>query len=144
MAPVLSRHRLPRPWRHLLVIGWLAPGSLLLAALAIGTGNVSALLDLRLIVPLLISLLPALYLWQEGVDVLPDGLRCRVHLPRFYAYNMLDTYDYDQRSGRRLLTIWDSHGRRALECHAAHLSDFPLLMGALREHLRDRPWPPNP
>lgn len=142
-ADVLSRHRLPRPYRQLLVGFWIAPGGLLLLALWLGTGNIPAILDLRLWIPLVFGLLPALYIWQEGIDVLPDGLRCRVHLPRFYAYNTLDTYYYDRRSGRRLLTIWDAQGRRVLECHAAHLTDFPVLLRALHKHVRDRHWPPN-
>jgi hypothetical protein len=140
---VISRHRLPGPYRHLLTGLWAAPGGLLLLAVVVGAGQPAALLDLRLLIPLLISLLPAIYIWQEGVDVLPGGIRRRVHLPRYYSYESLEMYDYDQRPGRRLLTLWDAHGQRALECHAAHLTAFPLLLCALHDHLRDRRCPPN-
>jgi hypothetical protein len=117
---------------------------LLAAALLLGTGDLPALLDLRLLLPLLIGLLPAVYIWQEGVDVLPGGLRRRVHLPRYYPYRALAMYTYDPRPGRRLLTVWDEQGRLALQCHVAHLTDFPVLLRALHHHVRDRCWPPNP
>jgi hypothetical protein len=65
---------------------------------------------------------------------------------KFYMYLLaaLAMYTYDPRPGRRLLTVWDEQGRLALQCHVAHLTDFPVLLRALHHHVRDRCWPPNP
>lgn len=140
-AAVLSRHRLPSGYRISLTLLWLLPIALLLLALLRAHGPSPALLDLRLLLPLLLMALPALYVWREGVDLLTDGLIVRAHWPRRYSYAELDAWRYDARAGRRVLTVWDCGGRKALECRAV-LTGWSLLLRALRDHLRYRSWPP--
>ncbi|MBN8619744.1 MAG: hypothetical protein J0L63_12610 [Anaerolineae bacterium] len=140
-APVISRHRLPRPYRCGLVVLWLLPILLLLAAFWIGRGPGLHLFDPRLWLPLLLMGLPALYIWHEGVDVLPDGLRIRVHWPRYRSYAELDNWHLDTRQGRRLLTVWDRDNHKVLEVHSAHLTDLPRLLQSLKANLRPRSWP---
>ncbi|NWF71149.1 MAG: hypothetical protein HXY40_18865 [Chloroflexi bacterium] len=135
MKRVLSRHRLPRPYRAALALLWFAPVALLLAALLLAHGMTLALFDPRLLLPLLLLSLPALYVWQEGVDVLEDGLVARIHLPRYYPYQQLSYWRYDAHPARRVLTIWRAQ-YKALECRAGHLSDFPLLLRALEARVR--------
>ena len=133
--PVLSRHRLPGAYRYSIVALWLTPIFLLMLTILLGKGNMSTMLDLRLIIPLMIMALPALYIWQEGVDVLPCGIRARVHIPRYYTYTTLDTYYYDARADRHVLTVWDVSSRKVLECRAGHLTQFPTLLASLKEHV---------
>ena len=97
--------------------------------------------DLRLLLPLAIMALPALYIWHEGVDVLRDGLLVRLHWPRYYTFDDLDTWYVDTRPNQRRLTIWTHDQRKVLECHTAHLSDAPTLLRTLKTHLRYRHWP---
>jgi hypothetical protein len=136
--PVLSRHRLPRVYRYSIVALWLAPIFVLFLTIIIGRGISSTVLDLRLIIPLTMMALPALYIWQEGVDVLPCGIRARVHVPCFYSYTALDTYSYDRRADRHVLTVWDVNSRKVLECRAGHLTQFPTLLASLKENVRLR------
>lgn len=132
--PVLSRHRLPNVYRYSIVALWLTPIFLFLLTILLGKGMMA--LDLRLIVPMAIMTLPALYIWQEGVDVLPCGIRARVHIPRYYDYHMLHTYHYDARAERHVLTVWDVSARKVLECRAGHLTKFPTLLASLKENVR--------
>jgi hypothetical protein len=138
--PVLSRHRLPAVYRISLTGLWLAPGLLLLIVLTLRHGGL-ALLDMRLLLPLALMTLPALYVWHEGVDVLPGGIVRRVHVPRYYTYQRLETWHFDDRSNRRTLTIWDAHSRKVIEVRASHLTDLPLLLHALKANVRPRHWP---
>lgn len=138
--PILSRHRLPRPYRLCLVGFWLAPSFILLLALTLRAGTIP--LDPRLLLPLLLLTLPALYIWHEGIDVLPSGIVRRVHLPRYYTYAELETWYLDSRPDRHTLIIWNGHRRKVVECRAAHLTDLPLLLRALKENVRYRHWPP--
>ena len=138
---VISRHRLPRLYRLSLTGLWLAPIGLLVLALLLGGGVSMALLDPRLLLPLGLMALPALYIWHEGVDVLPDGIITRVHWPRYHAYPTLDNWYYDGRPERRVLTIWTQGGCKALDCRAGHLTDWPTLVAALKANLRYRHWP---
>ena len=140
-APIISRHRLPRVYRVGLTALWLAPIVILLLTLVLRWRESSAWLDIRLLLPLALMALPALYVWQEGVDILPHGIVRRVYVPRYFAFDHLDNWYYDQRSGRRVLTIWDSNQRKVLECRAAHLTDFPLLLRHLKDRVRYRHWP---
>jgi lysylphosphatidylglycerol synthetase-like protein (DUF2156 family) len=140
-APIISRHRLPRGYRVGLTALWLAPIVILLLTLVLRWREASAWLDIRLLLPLALMALPALYVWQEGVDILPHGIVRRVHVPRYFAFDHLDNWYYDQRPGRRVLTIWDSNQRKVLECRAAHLTDFPLLLRQLKDRVRYRHWP---
>ncbi len=138
---VLSRHRLPQPYRGLLIASWLLPLALLWLALLLGRGPTPSLFDPRLLLLLGLMTLPAVYIWQEGVDVRPDGLFIRQHVPRFRPFHELDTYYVDSRPNRRLLTVWDQQQRKALETHLAHLTDVPELLRHLHTHLRWRGWP---
>ena len=72
--PVLSRHRLPRTYRLSLTGLWLAPTALFLITFIIA-GLERAGFDLSLLLPLVMMAVPALYVWHEGIDVLPGGLR---------------------------------------------------------------------
>jgi hypothetical protein len=139
--PILSRHRLPHPYRVLLAALWCAPMFLLLLAVLIGRGLSPSLLDPRFWLPLCVPLLPALYVWREGVDVLPGGIRSNLHGSRYYPYETLDNWYLDNRPERRILTVWACDGRKVLQVHAAHLTDLPRLLAALKEHLRYRNWP---
>jgi hypothetical protein len=138
-TPVLSRHRLPRVYRVGLAGLWLTPVVIFILTLFISHDFALNWVDARLLLCLALMCLPAAYIWREGVDVLPNGLRVRIHVPRTYAYDDLDNWYFDARSDKRVLTVWDSHNRRALECRG--LTDFPLLLRALKEHLRYRNWP---
>lgn len=135
--PVLSRHRLPRAYRLSLTGLWLAPVVLFLAAFTIGGLKLRGI-DLRLLIPLAIMAFPALYVWREGVDVLPDGLLVRLHWPRYYRFESLDTWYLDTRPNQGWLAIWNHHNRKVLECHPAHLSDISTLLQTLKTHLRYR------
>lgn len=141
MPAVVSRHRLPRRYRLALAGLWLAPVGLLLAALMLG-GRVSpALLDPRLLLPLALMLVPAVYVWQQGVDVLDTGIITRVHWPRYYPDRALDAWHFDGHADRRVLTIWGRTGHttcKVFECRAGHLTDLPALLAALRTRIRPR------
>ena len=138
---VLSRHRLPRLYRVGIAILWTAPIVILTLAILVSQGITAALLDPRFWLPLAIMAVPALYIWREGVDVLSDGIVSRVHWPRYYPYQQLDNWYYDSRADRRVLTVWDGHNRKVLECRAGHLTDLPKLLTALKANLRNRNWP---
>jgi len=139
--PVLSRHRLPRTFRVSLAALWVLPVGLLVGTILLSRGFTVALLDPRLWLPLALMLLPALYVWREGVDVLPSGIVRRVHWPRYYPYEQLDNWYFDKHPDRRMLTVWDGCSRKVLECRAGHLTDLPRLMASLKTNLRDRQWP---
>jgi hypothetical protein len=139
--PILSIHRLPRRYRYSLVGLWLTPLVILLGTLVLAHGWIPALLDPRLWLLLGVMALPALYIWQEGVDVLPEGVMIRQHVPRFHRYETLDTWYIDSRPQRKLLTLWDKHQRKVLHTHSAHLSDLPRLLAALQARVRYRHWP---
>lgn len=136
--PVVSQHRLPRGYRLALVLLWVTPPALLLLTIILIRGITPALLDLRLIAPMLVMGVPALYLWNEGVDVLPGGLVARVHVPRYYPFEGLGTWYYDARPERRVLTVWDSQQHKVLELRAGHLTDLPVLLRTLHQHVRPR------
>jgi hypothetical protein len=139
--PVLSRHRLPRFYRVGLAVLWLTPAALFVVTILVSHRFALGAFDMRFVALLLLMCLPALYIWREGVDVLHGGLRVHVHGTRTYRYDELDNWYFDQRPNRRVLTVWSTHNRRVLECRAGHLTEFPLLMRALKEHLRNRNWP---
>jgi hypothetical protein len=140
-AVVLSRHRLPRVYRVGIAGMWITPIFMLVTAILVSRGVTAALLDPRFWLPLAIMFIPALYIWHEGVDVLPSGIVSRVHWPRYYAYHQLDNWYYDSRADRRTLTVWDAQNRKVLECRAGHLTDLPKLLTALKSNLRNRNWP---
>lgn len=138
---VISRHRLPPRYRLGLAALWLVPPLLLVATPLVVRGFDRTLLDPRLWLPLLVMALPALYIWQEGVDVRADGIVARFFWPRFYAYPHLDTWVYDSHPRRRVITVWNVSGRKVLECRAGHLTDARLLLDTLHRHVRNRRFP---
>lgn len=139
--PVLSRHRLPRGYRVGLTVLWLTPLSLLTLTMIWRLGLTAALLDPRFLLPALITTLPALYVWQEGIDVLPSGIVRRVHVPRYFSNEVLETWYFDARPDRRLLTVWDAQHQKVVECRAGHLTDLPALLDTLKERVRYRGFP---
>lgn len=127
---VVSRHRLPPPYRGALAALWLLPPLLLLFTLALVYGERAFVA----LLPLALMALPALYIWREGVDVLPTGIIRRIHLPtRRYSYAALARFWYDEANG--VLRVWDNDGEVALECRDGHLTQFELLRAALREQI---------
>jgi hypothetical protein len=136
--PVLSRHRLPRAYRVGLTVLWLMPIAIFVVILLIRWGLT---FDLRLVPPLLLMTVPALYVWHEGVDVLPSGIIWRAHVLRYYPYDSLETWYFDRRPDRHTLTVWDANSRKVLEYRAAHLTDLPHLLTALKNNVRYRNWP---
>ncbi|MBI1281961.1 MAG: hypothetical protein GC179_27800 [Anaerolineaceae bacterium] len=139
--PVLSRHRLPKGYRCALAALWVTPALILFLSLIVARGISLHLADPRLLLPLIGMALPALYIWREGVDVLPEGLHIRLHRWRYRSFEELDNWYLDNRPQRRLLTIWDQQGRKVLEIHAAHLTNLPTLLATLKDNLRYRNWP---
>jgi len=133
----LSRHRLPAFYRRALPALWLVLPGLLIAAILLGDGFTAALFSPRLWLPLLVMALPAAYLWQEGVDVCPTGLRRRIQFRRFLPYSEMSAWCYDARPGARVLRIFDAAQQVVLECRAAQLTDFERLLEALQTHLPD-------
>lgn len=134
-APVLSRHRLPAPFRHLLTCLWLAPLCLFTLALLLAHGVTPALLDPRYLLLLAIMSIPAWVVWREGVDVLSGGIVHRAHLPRFYAYHELETWRLDRSAEGQILLIRSFAGDIVLATHARHLTDLPVLLDALRLYI---------
>ncbi len=132
---VLSRHRLPAPYRLLLALLWGAPAGIVLGALLLARGWSPALLDLRLLLPLALLVIPVRYVWREGIDVLPAGIFARVHLPRYYPYAVLRSWALRHHPEGAVLTVWDTESSLVLAVHAAHLSDLPGLLRALRAHV---------
>ncbi|MBW4439356.1 MAG: hypothetical protein KME04_19600 [Pleurocapsa minor GSE-CHR-MK-17-07R] len=133
VSPVLRRHRLPTPYRVLLPLFTLLPIPIFVLAILLGRGFSPALLDPRFWLPCLIALIPAVYWWREGVDVLAGGIIRRMHVPRYYPYAALSDWRYASREG--VLTVWDADGGKALECHGAHLTEFDQLVDTLRENI---------
>lgn len=139
MQDILSRHRLPAPYRLTLALLWLAMPLLLAGALLLAWGPTAALLDLRLWGPLMLLLLPPLLVWQQGVDVCRSGLVVRLGWPRYHAYGRLSGWRLHQSPQGAILQVWDRAQSPVLQYHAAHLSDLPLLARALHEHLGPMP-----
>lgn len=142
--PILSRHRLPTPYRQALAGLWAAPVGILLTVMLARGGLEAVMADLRPALLLAVMLLPTFYIWNEGVDVRRRGMQVRIHVPRYYAFTALAAWSYDTRPGRRVLTVWDKRGAKALECRASQLTALPDLLETLRLHLHQRPTPPTP
>ena len=136
--PVLSRHRLPRLYRWGLAALWFAPVVLIVASVLAGQGLSPGLVDPHFWLPLAVMAIPAVYLWREGVDVLPGGLVTRVHWPRYYPYAYLKTWMVDDHPARRVLTIWDVDDRKVFEQRTRHLTDLSRLLGALDDNIHCR------
>ena len=136
VSPVVRRHRLPHPYRVGLATLWVAPLLLFVFVMALKRGIDLALLDPRFLLLALLMIVPAIYFWQEGIDVLPDGIVRRIHVPRYYPFAALARWHYDRRPDRHVLTIWDAHDQKIVECRAGHLTDFSKLLETLEEKLR--------
>ena len=132
---VLSTHRLPQPYRALLMVFWLLPIVLIIGTILIVKGMSAAFFDPRFVLMLVLSALPALYIWQEGVDVLEEGIRTRIYVPRYYSYSALKAWHLGEQAQKRVLTIWDDAGRTVLQCHAAHLTEFARLKETLQQRV---------
>ena len=130
----LSLHRLPAFYRRALPAVWLLLPGLLLLLILLMTGFGPALFSPRLWLPLLLMALPAAYLWQEGVDVCPTGLRRRIQVRRFIAYSEVAEWVYDARPGVRVLRVFDAGRQIVLECRAAQLTEFDRVIEALQMH----------
>src|SRR5262245_19080785 len=78
---ILSRHRLPRVYRLGIAGLWITPIFMLVGAILVSRGATMAMLDPRFCLPLGIMMIPAWYIWREGVDVLSIGILRRVHWP---------------------------------------------------------------
>ncbi len=129
MNSVIRRHRLPHPYRVCLTILWMVPLAMFIGVIVIERGVNPALLDPRFVIPALLMTVPAVYFWQEGIDVLPDGLYRRIHLPRYVPFTAMARWQYQQR----VLIIWDEADEKLVECRAGHLTDFSALVEVLEE-----------
>ncbi len=133
---VITRHRLPTFYRVGLTMLWIAPLLIFIGAILIGTGINPALLDPRFLLPALLMISPALYFWQEGIDVLQGGIYRRIHIPhQYYPFEVMASWDYDGHEDRHVLTIWDEQDQKIVECRAGHLTDFPVLLEILEKRL---------
>jgi hypothetical protein len=130
---VIRRHRLPKPYRALLPLFILLPFPIFCIAILIGRGYTPALFDPRFWLPMLVGVVPAVYWWREGVDVLADGFVRRIHFPRRYRYHELADWTLFSRDG--VLIVLDHDGRKALECRAS-LTEFDRLVDEIRRHVR--------
>jgi len=134
--PIITRHRLPPRYRLGLTVMWLAPLLVFLVAIIAKQGINPALIDPRFLLPVLLMIVPAIYFWQEGIDVLPDGIYRRIHVPRYYAFKEMARWHYDRREDRHVLTIWDEQEGKIVECRAGHLTDFPALLEILEDRVK--------
>ncbi|NJO84683.1 MAG: hypothetical protein HC828_19225 [Blastochloris sp.] len=130
MRIIISRHRLPPAYRWGLALLWPLPITVLMITALAGTQNLAALLDVRFWLPLALMLVPAAYIWREGVDVLTTGLHSRVHIPRAWRYDELAAYRFE----RDVLRLYDARGRIVAE-YRAHLTEFPRLLRAVRANI---------
>ena len=136
---VLSTHRLPQPYRVLLIVFWLLPVVLIIGAILIAKGMSAAFFDPRFILMLVLLALPALYIWQEGVDVLEEGILTRIYVPRYYSFTALKAWHLGEEAQRCVLTIWDDAEQTVFQCHAAHLTEFNRLKEALQQRVMFNP-----
>ncbi len=134
-SEVIRRHRLPPLYRVGLTVMWVVPLLLFVAAIVLKRGINPALLDPRFLIPALLMIAPAFYFWQEGVDVLREGIVRRIHVPAYHRFDAMQRWYYDSRADRHVLTIWNAQGEKILECRAGHLTDFPALLDVLNERI---------
>lgn len=132
---VLRRHRLPTFYRVGLTMMWIMPLCIFITAMIGGRGVDRDLLNPRFVLPALVMIAPALYFWREGIDVLPNGIYRRIHLPQYYAFTEMRRWHYDARDDRHVLTIWNAEGEKIVECRAGHLTEFPALLDVLEKRL---------
>lgn len=135
---ILSRHRLPTRYRIALVILWCLPICLMWSALLLSHGPTWRLLHPALLMPACVMLVPAVYVWHEGIDITRRGVIVRTHAWRYHAFSQLAAWGIERRAGQRLLSIWDCKGNCVFESHTHHLTHVSQLTDVLRCHLRRR------
>lgn len=133
---ILSRHRLPAPFRGLLVGLWLAPLVLMGGSLMVVHGVSAVISAPPLWLALIVMGLPAVYVWHEGIDVTEAGIQVRMQGWRYRDYQALAAWALVQERDERILTVWDVHHEPIVNCHAGHLTDLPKLVNALRERVK--------
>jgi hypothetical protein len=138
---IISRHRLPQRYRISLAALWIAPVVLFGLAIFLSRGVTSAFFETPFLLFLAVMLLPAFYIWQEGIDVLSNGIIARMFWPRYYPYSALDNWYFDSRSDSHTLTIWDTNNCKIIECRAGHLTNLSSLLATLKANLRYQHWP---
>lgn len=134
----LSQHRLIQPYRVYLVSLWSLPMILLVGVTIWGSGMSLALFDPRFLVLIAGMAIPIWHFWQEGVDVHRGGIRCRVHIPRYYAYADLGCWEIKNSAQGRILQILSTENILVLSYHIAHLTESPRLCDALMENLHHK------
>lgn len=132
----LSQHRIAQPYRAYLVGLWSLPILLLVGVIIWGNGISLALFDPRFLILIAGMTLPVWYIWQEGVDVHQGGIRCRVHVPRYYAYVDLSHWQVKFTPQGKVLQILSAENILILSYHIAHLTQFPRLYDALMDNLQ--------
>ena len=132
---VLRRHRLPALYRIGLTALWIMPLGIFVVAMILGRGFDRELFNPRFVLPALVMIAPALYFWREGIDVLPNGIYRRMHLPQYFAFTQMKRWHYDARADKHVLTIWDAEGQKIVECRAGHLTQFPALLDVLEKQV---------
>jgi hypothetical protein len=138
---VHSRHRLPEPFRSLLVGLWLTPATLMLLTLIHLNGLSWAVFHPITLLALLAMSFPAWYVWNEGIDVTEKTLRIRITGWRVRSFDQLDTWHLDRRrDDSAILTVWDHQNHRVIHTHATHLTDLPVLLRTLKSRVRERGW----
>ena len=132
---VITRHRLPHPYRIGLTVMWNVPLLIFITAIVAERGFDPSLFDPRFLIPALLMILPSVYFWREGIDVLSNGIYRRTHVPQYYAFSQMARWQYDARADRDVLTIWDGTDQKIVECRAGHLTDFPTLLETIQNRL---------
>lgn len=138
-SAVVSRHRLPEPYRSVLVGLWLLPPCLMFAVLLIfGSAQFALLHPLTLLFLCLMSL-PALYVWREGIDVTAVGVRVRMGGWHYRPFARLRGAFITYERGTAVFTLLDENAVRVVMCPAAHLTECRRLVALLRTQL----YPPE-
>lgn len=138
---ITSRHRLPDPYRTVLCALWLTPVTLLMLTIIRFNGFSWGLLHPITIGAVGLMCLPAWLVWREGVDVTEKALYIRISGWRQRSFDELDTWTLDNRNPNDpILTVWDNTQHKVIHTHAAHLTDLPLLLRALKSRVRPRGW----
>ena len=130
---IISQHRLPQPYRKLLILGWCAPILVLFGSAIIINGQPLALLHPRLLLTLGVMLVPAWYFWQVGLDICRSGVVCRVAVPSYYAYDEIANWWVKKSEEGDILQIYKRGGEVIISYHLAHLSDASVLLRSLRD-----------
>ena len=137
---VISRHRLPEPFRSILAFLWILPICLLSVTLIVQNGFSLNLFHPLMLLTVTAMALPAIYVWNEGVDVTRTGLNIRVQGWRSRTYDQLVCWTLSTYHETRILKIRDAHQQYVLNCHLAHLTDAAQLLRVLKSKVHYRHW----